>query len=75
MRLEKLFKVLLVGGSALTAGCGSDGAQTGQAPDVAVAVTVRDAGADVSRAKADAPAADVADASADAGVFAWLSWV
>ena len=65
MRLLKLFKVPVVGGSA----------QTGQAPDVAVAVTVRDAGADVSRAKADAPAADVADASADAGVFAWLSWV
>ena len=81
MRIEKLFKVLVVGGSVLTAGCGSDAPTAGGAAvtataDVPVARVASDAGA------ADAPPADVGavDAghggvAADSGVHAWLSWV
>ena len=90
MRIEKLFKVLVVGGSVLTVGCGADPgkpaegravvAATADVPvvDVAaaadVAAAVDVAVADVVSADAVAVDAGAADAP-EAGVLAWLSWI
>ncbi len=72
MRLEKLFKVLVVGGSALTAGvigCGD----ARDAADTRGAVVSADAGsADAAPSRAVSPSAD-ASTRAD-GVSAWMSW-
>jgi hypothetical protein len=87
MRIDKLFKVLVVGGSVLTAGCGDGRAAP---PADTRAVTVEADVPDAATAQVDAGAVDVGpadvgpadvgadaqdDASADAGVLAWLSWV
>ncbi|TAK19606.1 MAG: hypothetical protein EPO40_33895 [Myxococcaceae bacterium] len=82
MRIDKLFKVLVVGGSVLTAGCGDGaGAPTGASRAMTVEADVPDAAsAQVDAGPADVGPTDVGadaqdDASADAGVLAWLSWV
>ena len=84
MRIEKLFKVLVVGGSVLTVGCGAEPgkpaegravvAATGDVPVVDVAAAADVAVADVVSADAVAVDAGAADAP-EAGVLAWLSWI
>lgn len=82
MRIDKLFKVLVVGGSVLTAGCNDERV----APVVREEVTTADAGvrdaavpsADVASARdvgiaRDVPAARDVAARAD-GVSSWMSW-
>lgn len=73
MRIEKLFRVLVVGGSALTAGCGDGGG----APAAVSLTAASDASAEVAVARSELP--DVAIGSADAspradGVSSWMSW-
>jgi|GEM_PF-2010810 len=70
MRIDKLFKVLVVGGSVLTAGCG-DGA--GAPQGASRAVTVEADVPDAASAQVDAPAARDASVRAD-GVSSWMSW-
>lgn len=76
MRIEKLFKVLVMGGTVWTAGCGDVAATP---PSVASAVA-GDAGVtDATGARGDSPdvavAARAGDASARAdGVSSWMSW-
>ena len=84
MRIEKLFKVLVVGGSVLTVGCGAEPgkpaegravvAATADVPVVDVAAAADVAVADVVSADAVAVDAGAADAP-EAGVLAWLSWI
>jgi uncharacterized protein YcbX len=70
MRIDKLFKVLVVGGSVLTAGCGGGGGTgTTSGPGVVAVADVPDA----ATAQADVPAAVDASARAD-GVSSWMSW-
>ena len=70
MRIDKLFKVLVVGGSVLTAGCGGGaGAPVGGSRAMTVEADVPDA----ASAQVDAPAARDASVRAD-GVSSWMSW-
>jgi hypothetical protein len=70
MRIDKLFKVLVVGGSVLTAGCGDGRAAP---PTDQRAVTVEADVPDAATAQVDAPAARDASVRAD-GVSSWMSW-
>ncbi len=82
MRIDKLFKVLVVGGSALTAGCGDNlrdpsaagivvSAEAGTS-DVGTAAVDVAASRDVTTSRDVVTARDVA-ARAD-GVSSWMSW-
>jgi len=70
MRIDRLFKVLVVGGSALTAGCGGDLRD----PSARGAVVSAEAGvSDVGSAAVDVATARDVVARAD-GVSSWMSW-
>ena len=78
MRIEKLFKVLVVGGSVLTAGCGGIAlapAATGEAVSADAGVVDGDGGVADAGPVGDGGADAGGDAPEDRGVFAWLSWV
>jgi len=76
MQLIRLYRVLVIGGTALTAGCsGSEAASSRQEllEDAALAER-EDAGSEVDAAPDDAALDSVAIDAAKDGIDSWLSW-